>query len=403
MRVKLCGNVMGNNYARLYRMFGFEVCCPKDVRDAIESCPEGEELVFEINSGGGSVYTGFEMFTLIRGHKNTVAEVQSIAASAASVFMAGCGTVRMSPVAQVMIHRASTYAAGNSRDMKEAKQMLDTIDESILSAYVEKSGGKTDKAEFAKMMRNETFMTAQEAIECGLADEIMEAAESGTPAEALIKTAAAASAAADNLPPIEDLVRLAEALGGTGAESEEQEAKADASAALAQLESTLNNDTLQGGVQNTSTRSESSMDQIENKEQLEQQYPELTAQIKQEAAEAAAKEAAEKERKRIEEIDALAMDGFEDIIKAAKADPEKNAGTVAQEMILAQKKQGENHLEQVKKEAAESGANAVPAAAAPAKEKGAENSDDMAAAAKAAVKDWQSASGAAETEEGEEK
>ena len=402
MRVKLCGSVMGNNYARLYRMFGFEVCCPKDVRDAIESCPEDEELVFEINSGGGSAYTGFEMYSLIRGHKNTVAEVQSIAASAASVFMAGCSTVKMSPVAQVMIHRASTYASGNSRDMKEAKQMLDTIDESILTAYVEKAGGKTDKADFAKMMRNETFMTAQEAIDCGLADEIMEAAESEASAEELIASAAA-SAAVDSLPPIEDLLRMAQALEKTGEEPDGPEAAAEFAKLVNGATDSLNNDTLKGGVQNTKTRSESNMDQIENKEQLEQQYPELTAQIKQEAAEAAAKEAAEKERNRIAGIDALAMSGFEDIIAAAKADPTKDAGSVAQEMILAQKKQGENHLARSKNDAEASGANSVPAASAPAGDAKETEEQAMNASIKSALADWQSENGGnAANEEGAE-
>lgn len=391
MRVKLCGSVMGNNYARLYRMFGFEVCCPKDVRDAIESCPEDEELVFEINSGGGSVYTGFEMYSLIRGHKNTVAEVQSIAASAASVFMAGCSTVKMSPVAQVMIHRASTYASGNSRDMKEAKQMLDTIDESILTAYVEKAAGKTDKADFAKMMRNETFMTAQEAIDCGLADEIMEAAESEASTEELI--ASAAASAVESLPPIEDLLRIAQALEKTGEEPDGPEAPAELAKLMNGANDSLNNDTLQGGVQNTKTRSESNMDQIENKEQLEQKYPELTAQIKQEAAEAAAKEAAEKERSRIAGIDALAMSGFEDIITAAKADPTKDAGSVAQEMILAQKKQGENHLKQAKDDAEKSGANGVPAVSAPASNAKETEEQAMNASIKSALADWQSENG----------
>lgn len=135
------------------------------------------------------------------------------------------------------------------------------------------------------------------------------------------------------------------------------------------------------------------MDQIENKEQLEQQYPELTAQIKQEAAEAAAKEAAEKERNRIAGIDALAMSGFEDIIAAAKADPTKDAGSVAQEMILAQKKQGENHLAQAKNDAEASGANSVPAASAPASNAKETEEQAMNASIKSALADWQSENG----------
>ena len=141
------------------------------------------------------------------------------------------------------------------------------------------------------------------------------------------------------------------------------------------------------------------MDQIETKEQLEQTYPELTAQIKQEAAAAAAKEAAEQERTRIAGIDALAMSGYEDIIAKAKADPTKDAGAVAMEMILAQKQSGEKHLEAAKKDADDSGANAVAAVEAPAADKQETEDEAMAAAAKAAVKDWQSESGATANEE----
>ena len=380
MRVKMCGPVVGNNIAGVYRYFGFEVCCPEDVRGAIEKCAEGEELVFELNSGGGSVYAGFEMYSLIRGYKGaTVAEVQGIAASAASVILSACDTVKMSPVGQVMIHRASTYAEGNSRDMKEAKQMLDTIDESILEAYVEKAKGKKEREDFARMMRNETFMTAKQAVECGLADEIMD----GEAPDAEERINAAAAGLDTNglysfagMPSLEDLMKLKAELEGDKRDN-----------GLPEL----------GGVANKSTRSESSMDQIENKEQLEQQYPELTAQIKQEAAAAAAKEAAEKERSRIAGIDALAMQGFEDIIAKAKADPTKDAGAVAQEMILAQKQSGANYLTAAKKDA--EAVNAVPSAAADGGKQAEEQTVD--AAAKEAVAAWKK-DGGMTAEEGEQ-
>ena len=139
------------------------------------------------------------------------------------------------------------------------------------------------------------------------------------------------------------------------------------------------------------------MDQIESKEKLEQQYPELTAQIKQEAAAAAAKEAAEKERSRIAGIDALAMQGFEEIIAKAKADPTKDAGAVAQEMIRAQKQRGANYLTAAKKDA--EAVNAVPSAAADGGKQAEEQTVD--AAAKEAVAAWKK-DGGMTAEEGEQ-
>ena len=81
MRIRLGGTVVSNDSAAIYRRWGYnDVCCPKDVRDAVENCPDGEELIFELNSGGGSVYQGFEMYSVIFAHKGqTTAEVLGIA------------------------------------------------------------------------------------------------------------------------------------------------------------------------------------------------------------------------------------------------------------------------------------------------------------------------------------
>lgn len=393
MRIRLGGTVVDNDSAAIYRRWGYnDVCCPQDVRDAAEKCPEGEELVFELNSGGGSVYQGFEMYTVVRGHKGrTVAEVFGIAGSAMSVFLAGCDQVLMSPVGNVMVHRASTCAWGNSRVMKETKQMLDTIDESILNAYTEKSGGKCTREDFARMMRGETFMTAQEAIECGLADGILEAPGRAEPTKAAASMEA--RAAAFELPPVEDLLRREREREET---LQTEEDGPHPSAALPLPPSpkgegfgeglptaggTERDDPPGGGGNNR--RSEEKMD-IETKEQLAEKCPELTAQIAREAAEAAAKA----ERERIAGIDAMAMPGFEEIISKAKEDPAQNAGTVAQAMILAQKKGGGAYLEQVKQDADASKVNEVPAASSEAGAAGSAGEETVEQAAKAAVEAW---------------
>lgn len=401
MRIRLGGTVVDNDSAAIYRRWGYnDVCCPQDVRDAAEKCPEGEELVFELNSGGGSVYQGFEMYTVVRGHKGrTVAEVFGIAGSAMSVFLAGCDQVLMSPVGNVMVHRASTCAWGNSRVMKETKQMLDTIDESILNAYTEKSGGKCTREDFARMMRGETFMTAQEAIECGLADGILEAPGRAEPTKAAASMEA--RAAAFELPPVEDLLRREREREETlQTEEDGPHPSADlplppspkgegSGEGLPAAGGTERDDPPGGGGNNR--RSEEKMD-IETKEQLAEKYPELTAQIAREAAEAAAKTAAEAaakaERERIAGIDAMAMPGFEEIISKAKEDPAQNAGTVAQAMILAQKKGGGAYLEQVKQDADASKVNEVPAASSEAGAAGSAGEETVEQAAKAAVEAW---------------
>lgn len=359
MRIRLGGRVLSNDSANLYRRWGYtDMCCPNDVRNALRDCPEDEELVLELNSGGGSVYTGFEMYSAIRSSgRQVTAEVQSIAGSAMSVIMAACSKVLMSPVANVMIHRAATGTWGNSEDHRQAKQMLDTIDESILVAYTEKAGGKTSKTKFADMMRTETFMTAQEAIDCGLADGMLEATGSVDP----MNIAASSYGAADlarvmcALPPIEDLIQM------------EKE----------RLNPVDHTDNSQNTI-NNEEESENTMDikDIQTKDQLMNAFPELTEQIVNDAQTA--------ERGRIAAIDAVALPGFEDIVSAAKADPKQNAGSVAMAIIAEQKKQGETYMAGAVSDAKASGANDV--AAAPSVEESKMTDDEEAmAAAKTAV------------------
>lgn len=175
MRVTLNGIVSADDDVKIYEWFGMQAFGPRTVREAIEQNPAGEELVLEINSGGGSVMAGSEMYTVLRSAEgvHTRAEVQSLAASAASYLMLGCDEVLVSPVAQVMVHLPSTRTSGDRNDHLDSVHVLDTIRESVLNAYELKAQGKTSRAEFERMMNAATWMTAQEAVDCGLADGIL--------------------------------------------------------------------------------------------------------------------------------------------------------------------------------------------------------------------------------------
>ena len=174
MRVTLNGYVVPTEDQWIYDWFGIPAFSPGIVRQALADNPEGEDLELEINSGGGSVFAGFEMYSLLReAGCRTVAIVQSLAGSAASTVMAACQEVRMSPVAQVMIHLPSTYAEGNQNDLKHEAKVLEQITQSILNGYEAKCGGKTTREKLDKLIRAESWLTAQEAVELGLADSIL--------------------------------------------------------------------------------------------------------------------------------------------------------------------------------------------------------------------------------------
>ena len=156
-----------------YDWFGISAFSPHVVREAIRDNVD-DELVVEVNSGGGSVFAGFEIFSLLRGAEcRTVAVVQSLAASAASTIISGCDTVQVSPVAQIMLHLPAIVTEGNREDHRDSIKLLDSITESILNGYESKCRGKATRDKLAQLMRAETWIPAQDAVEMGLADEIL--------------------------------------------------------------------------------------------------------------------------------------------------------------------------------------------------------------------------------------
>lgn len=173
-KVTLNGYVVASEDQWVYDFFGISAFSPATVRQALADNPEGEELEVEINSGGGSVFAGFEIYSLLYAAKcDTVAIVQSLAGSAASTVMSGCKRVLLSPVAQVMIHLPSSYAEGNQNDMKHEAKVLESITQSILNGYLVHCKGKSDRAQLEKLMQAESWITAQDAVELGLADGIL--------------------------------------------------------------------------------------------------------------------------------------------------------------------------------------------------------------------------------------
>lgn len=237
-RLKMNGYVIDDDYGPLYEKYGYSVIYPNAVRAAIENNPEGEDLILEINSGGGSVFSGFEIFSILRSAKcNTVAEIQSLAGSAASTIACGCKQVLMSPVGQMMIHDPVTGTYGNIRDHKESTQALTAIKESILNGYVQRCGEKATRAKLADLMSKETWLPAQQAIELGLADGILYADE---PDPTVMVNAAQHGFrnyvnSCSGLPPIEDLLAREQAKNGSNHTGEAPDKTNDAWKAEAAL------------------------------------------------------------------------------------------------------------------------------------------------------------------------
>lgn len=174
MRFNLKGVIASDEDAEIYNYFGYSAVCPSDIRKAIKQNPKNEDFILEINSGGGSVYAGFEIYSILKtSNIPVIVEVQSLAGSAASVIMTAGNKVMASPVGQVMIHLPSCVSVGNQADHNESIQMLESITESIILAYIHKCGDKISSEKLREMMEHETFLTAKQALEYGLIDEII--------------------------------------------------------------------------------------------------------------------------------------------------------------------------------------------------------------------------------------
>ncbi|AAT87142.1 TPA: Clp protease ClpP [Streptococcus pyogenes] len=170
-RINLKGPLIANNSQEVYDYYGMEAASAKSI---IEKLPEdNSDIILEVNSNGGLVTVGSEIYTALRNYKGKVtAEITGMAASAASVAVMGVDKVVMSPTAQMMVHKASfNWVAGNSDDLDKASNALKSSDKAIVNAYVAKTGLPED--EIMELMKNETFMSAQDAVEKGFADEVM--------------------------------------------------------------------------------------------------------------------------------------------------------------------------------------------------------------------------------------
>lgn len=189
MRFALNGVIVSDEDATLIRWCGlndlYRPVCPQDVRDAIAQTPAGEELIIEVNSGGGQLYNGFEIYSVLQGAQcPTRAEIQSIAGSAASVACVGADTVSCTAVGQVMIHLPSIVTEGNEPAHKQSIGLLRAATDSIINAYAAKCGDRITRDALRAKMAAETFLTAQQALEIGLVDEIIGAgSENITPAQ----------------------------------------------------------------------------------------------------------------------------------------------------------------------------------------------------------------------------
>lgn len=147
---------------------------PKQFKEDLDKLGDVSELNIYINSGGGDVFAGQAIHSILKRHnaKKTV-YVDGLAASIASVVAMAGDTIVMPKNAMMMIHKAWTMAVGNANDFRKLADDMEKIEETIIAAY-ESRDLTLSRDEIVKLMDAETWLTADEALEYGFIDEVEE-------------------------------------------------------------------------------------------------------------------------------------------------------------------------------------------------------------------------------------
>lgn len=131
----------------------------------------GQDVTVEIDSAGGSVWAGFEIFTALTRHKGLVTvRIVGLAASMASAVAMAGDEIVIEPSARMMLHSPSGSVHGRSADLRLMANLLDRIETTMRAAYATRSG--RPMSEVTAMMQAETWFSADEAVAAGFADRV---------------------------------------------------------------------------------------------------------------------------------------------------------------------------------------------------------------------------------------
>ncbi|WP_068775766.1 head maturation protease, ClpP-related [Paenibacillus sp. FJAT-26967] len=147
---------------------------PRQFSSDLNSLGDVAKITVRVNSRGGDVSAATAIYTRLKSHAAVVTIiVEGMAASAATIIMMAGDVVKAPAAAQVMIHDPllMLYGMYNAEDMDKMKAILETSKNSIMNAYINKTG--RDREELSAMMTQEKWMTAEEAKGEGFVDEIL--------------------------------------------------------------------------------------------------------------------------------------------------------------------------------------------------------------------------------------
>ena len=167
-QIKIKGAIISNDSIPMYQEAQKEYTALKDIQISFPDKP----LEVIINSGGGDVFTGSEIYSMLKSHKGHVTvKIVGVCASAASMVAMAGATVEMSPTGLLMIHNAMGWTFGNTQEHEKQIKSLEEANDSIAKAYQNKTGLPLSK--IRDLMKAETWFSCNKAIEYGFVDKEM--------------------------------------------------------------------------------------------------------------------------------------------------------------------------------------------------------------------------------------
>lgn len=146
-----------------------------DFKNQLSNINEDKLINIHISSYGGEVAEGLAIGSLIKQHKGkTVAVIDSWACSIASIIACSCDEIEMYKSSMLMIHNALCGVIGNAKELREQADTLDKVSESLKTVYLDKSNGKLTLDKVTELMDAESWLNAEECIEYGLCDRLIE-------------------------------------------------------------------------------------------------------------------------------------------------------------------------------------------------------------------------------------
>ena len=160
-------------YGNIGEVVGYDDITDQEIVKQINDLGNVSKINLRINSLGGSVFSAIAIYNVLKTHSaEIVAHIDGICASSATIIASSANKVIMPKNALYMIHNPATMAYGESKDLEKTVELLDVVKDTIIETYMTKTGQTKEK--LAKLMDNETWLTAEEAKSLGFIDEIVD-------------------------------------------------------------------------------------------------------------------------------------------------------------------------------------------------------------------------------------